>query len=87
MVQRLVFAWISFAIEKTHAWDPATNVTESESRRQADVYVFCLLAGTDQTAINPLALNQWQFFILPTAVLNDQLADQETLSLPGLRKC
>src|SRR5687768_9439970 len=34
---------ISFGIQPTRGWDPQSNLTTAEIRRQADVYVFALL--------------------------------------------
>jgi hypothetical protein len=75
---------ISFRVPKTRAWNPETNVQEAEARRQADVYVFALLAHSDQTTIDPLNINQWSFFVLPTAVLNARTRSQHSITLRTL---
>jgi hypothetical protein len=75
---------ISFRVPKTRAWSAETNVQEAEARRQADVYVFALLAHTDQTTIDPLDVGQWQFFILPTAVLDSRTRSQHSITLRTL---
>ena len=35
--------------------------------------------------INPLDLDQWQFFVLATSVLNERCGDQKTLGLAPLK--
>ena len=67
---------ISFEVPKTLAWDPETNRMSSEAKRQADVYVFALLAHTDQRTIDPLDVSQWEFYVLPTATLDKRERSQ-----------
>jgi hypothetical protein len=76
---------ISFDIAPTRPWDAATNVMASEVRRQADLYVFALLAHQDKTTFDPMDVAQWSFFVLPAAILNDRLPLQKKLGLSGLR--
>ncbi|HEX5760453.1 MAG TPA: hypothetical protein VF121_14795 [Thermoanaerobaculia bacterium] len=59
---------ISFVVPKTRAWDPSTNRLSDQRVRQADVYVLALLEHLDKTTVNPLDLDQWVFYILPTTV-------------------
>ena len=63
---------ISFNIKKTKGWNSKTNEYSNELKRQADVYVFCLLKHRDKETVNPLNLNQWEFYILPTKILNEK---------------
>jgi hypothetical protein len=76
---------ITFDIAPTRYWDPATNVMAAEVRRQADIYVFALLAHRDKATLDPMDVSQWVFFVLPTAVLNSRLPSQKQLGLAGLR--
>ena len=57
-----------------------------EAKRRAQIYVFCLLAHQDQATVDPLDINQWEFYLLPTAILNRKLPTQQTLGLAGLLK-
>ncbi len=77
---------ITFMTPKTRAWDADTNVQSRESKRQADVYVFALLAQTDKTAIDPLNVDQWRFYVLPTAVLDERTRSQHSITLKSLEK-
>ncbi len=76
----------SFGIRPTQGWEASTNVYTSERKRQADVYVFCLLAHTDQETLNPMELEQWRFWVVATASLDERLGGQKTLSLSTLQK-
>lgn len=75
---------ISFGIEpKMPQTAPEPN-TEPLPRRQADVYVFCLLHHRDMLTVNPLDLDQWSFYCLSTKKLDAECRDQKTLSLSRL---
>lgn len=77
---------IQFRVAPTLAWDPEQiEPSEPESRRQADVYVFALLAEKDVERADPLDLSQWQFFVVAAAQLNHMLGDQKTISLGRLK--
>jgi len=81
---------IQFGIRPTQGWDSESNERTREVRRQADVYVFCLLKHKDQSSINPLNLDQWVFYVLPTNTLNQSVGAQKTItlnSLEGLNPC
>jgi len=77
---------IRFDIRPTHGWEAATNEYSAERRRQADVYVFCLLAEQDRPRLDPLDLDQWQFLVLPTKVLDDRLGGQKSVGLSTLER-
>ena len=77
---------ISFRIAKTLPWDPKTNQYGEKQVRNADVYVFCVLAHLDDQTIDPLELTQWEFYILPTSTLDFSLGDQKTVSLSRLKE-
>ncbi len=76
---------ISFDIAPTRLWEATTNVLAAEPRRQADLYVFALLAHQEKATFDPVDVSQWAFFVLPTAVLNARLPSQKNLGLAGLR--
>jgi hypothetical protein len=78
------FSKISFVVPKTHEYDPNTNRLSQEQRRQADVYVFALLTHKDKQTIDPLDLNQWRFYVLPTRVLNARTRSQHSITLRTL---
>ena len=42
----------------TRAYDPNTNQLDVEAKRQADVYIFAVLAHQDKSTIDPLNVNQ-----------------------------
>jgi hypothetical protein len=77
---------ISFNIPPTQGWDPEPGKYTEEQHRQADVYVFSLLAHLDQETVNPLELDQWEFMVLSARTLDDRLGTQKTIRLGPLKK-
>ena len=80
-----VYSKPSFDIRKTTGWDAETNQWLSgPPRRQADVYVFCVLTGDDKATVNPMELSQWEFYVVATKLL-DELPEQRTIALTSLK--
>ena len=73
-------------IRETVAWDADSNTFASRDnrRRQADVYIFALLAHRTKETLNPLDVSQWDFFLLDTAILNQHARKQRRISLERL---
>jgi hypothetical protein len=76
---------VCFSIRPSRAWSADTNVFSSVAKRQADVYVFCLLHHQSKDTVDPINLSQWTFYVVPASRLNQRLATQKTLSLRGLQ--
>ena len=76
----------TFGIQPTYGWDSKSNEYDKEQKRQSDIYVFCLHKHTDQATINPLLLSQWEFYLMPTNVLNEKFGSQKTVTLSALKK-
>jgi hypothetical protein len=77
---------VSFVVPKTRAWDPLTNRMDDQPARQADVYVFALLAHQDKQTVQPLDVSQWVFYVLPTSVLDGRTRSQHSITMPTLCK-
>lgn len=81
------------SIPETLAWDAHTGRYEPASRRQADVYVVCVLDVTDVADLDPLNLDHWRFLVVPTRVLNTEVPGQKSIvlhrlaALPGVTEC
>ena len=55
--------------------------------RQNDIYVFCLNTGKNEEESYPLDMANWEFYVVPTNVINDNCApEQKTISLGKVRK-
>ena len=75
-----------FGIAPTFGWDSVSNTYDVIRARQSDVYVFCVHKHTDQETINPLDTRQWDFYLLPTKILNERFGKQKTATLTSLKK-
>ena len=80
------FSNISFSIKPARYWDSVTNIQRGEPKRHADVYVFCLLKHKDQNTIDPLKMEQWDFYVLPTYRLDNYQRSQSSITINSLKK-
>lgn len=55
-----------------------------ERIRHSDIYVFCVFECQDPEIANPMNLDQWTFYIIPTKTLDEKLGEQKTISLQSL---
>jgi hypothetical protein len=76
---------ISFDISKTKTL-LQNNTYSTEYSRQSNLYIFCLLHHIDQQTIDPLNLDQWTFYVIPTEVLEAKFPNQKTMRLSTLEK-
>lgn len=76
---------ISYDIAPTKPKDQDTETFfRGAPIRNSDAYVFCLLKHKDKPSLDPLNLDQWTFYVLPTAVLNAKSESQKTLTMGSL---
>ena len=55
-------------------------------KRQADVYVFCLYPERERHLADPLDVHAWQFWVVPSRVLDEVLGAQKSLGLGTLSR-
>lgn len=60
--------------------------SSSDYKRQNDIYVFCLNIGEKREDSDPLNLNNWRFWVIPTATINQTCGDNKTISLGRIQK-
>ena len=77
---------ISFSIKTAKFWDSETFFEDLQPRRHADVYVFCHLKHLDQETIDPLKMEQWDFYVLPTFKLDKYERSQSSITLNSLKR-
>lgn len=54
--------------------------------RQNDIYIFCLNTGKTKEESDPLVLEHWEFYVIPTATINRECGDGKTIRLGRLKK-
>ncbi|MCU0322283.1 MAG: hypothetical protein MUE72_07695 [Chitinophagaceae bacterium] len=59
---------------------------QNNPKRHADVYVFCLLKHDNKKTVDPLNMNQWEFYILATKELNYYKRSQHSITLKSLQR-
>lgn len=76
---------IRFRVPSTRPWDADSGLYGTERRRQADIYIFAVLVHVDKLTVNPLDVSQWEFYVIPTDVINTAFGTQKTLTLGRLQ--
>lgn len=54
--------------------------------RHNDIYVFCLLNGETRKEANPLIIDNWDFYVVPTSKINELCGDNNSISLSRVKK-
>ena len=76
--------------QRTFSITPAfTRYKDSTTsyERQNDIYVFCLNTGTNEEESYPLDMANWEFYVVPTSVINENCTPaQKSISLGKVRK-
>jgi len=70
---------IKFKVGKKRGYEGKRTV-----KRRAHIYVLCLLAEKDRARVNPLTLDQWRFWILPTLFFDRRKRSQDSIMLNSL---
>ena len=76
------YSHIIFDIAPKRAWNPQTGYSPERSRH-SDLYVFCLYTARsrEQSIMN---LDLWEFYVLPTSVLDQRMPNQKSIGLNSL---
>ncbi|MCA1642992.1 MAG: hypothetical protein LC785_13820 [Acidobacteria bacterium] len=78
------FCKIGFDVSPKTPFDGDSGKSGKERKRWADVYVFALLKHREKESINPLDVEQWTFFVLPTSVLDEKIPLRPRITEKGL---
>ena len=74
-----------FTIASSRAWDKEHGQRATEAHRHSNVYVFCLLRHQKPPEdLDPMNIDQWTFYVVPTIVLDMHYPKQKTLALGKL---
>jgi hypothetical protein len=77
---------IRFGIGESEGGDPEPDTHGAERTRAADCYVFCLFSDRDQNAANVLDMNRWEFYVLSTQRINEELGSQKSVGLSRIQE-
>ena len=76
---------IRFDIAEKSSWTE-DNGRGSSKNRSSEIYIFCLLKEKDRDKVNPLNLDQWEFLVIRTKLLDENCGDQRTIGLAPLQR-
>lgn len=79
-MSRIVFTIYESRPATASIWDG------DDIRRHSDIYVFCVFACQDRSVADPLKLEQWEFYVLSTRVLDAKVGHQKSISLSSLKQ-
>lgn len=65
---------------------PTLDEEWTKRGRHSDVYVFALLAEKDKEKINPLDVDQWEFYVVSARKLDRECGEQATIGINPLRE-
>ena len=82
--ERELLSRVSFSIDRHNHYVQTEDAVEY--KHHSAIYVFCLYACKDRKEADPMRMEQWIFYIVPTTTIEEQLGDQHTLSFRSLLK-
>ena len=75
---------IEFGIAPHRSWNAETGEYREGVKRWADIYIFCVFTG--KKPLHSLDTSKWDFYVLPTEVLDREVPEQKTIRLSSLEK-
>lgn len=78
------------ATEYYQAWKKSGEICKRRTfsikqKEKNDLYVFCLLLGENEIDANPLKLEQWEFYVVPSKTIRELCGTNKTISLERIR--
>jgi hypothetical protein len=77
---------IVFGTRPTRSFDATSNTLSSVPTREADVYVFALLSHLEKSTLDPMNLDQWQFYVVSRSTLEAYRRSQYSITLKSLER-
>ena len=59
---------------------------DDKPERRSECYIFCLFKETDRAKADPLQLEQWDFYIVPTKTIDEKLGSQRSITIKGIER-
>jgi hypothetical protein len=78
------YSAIQFNVEKTTPPNEDKGSYGGDPRRAADVYVFAVLTEKNKSKVDPMNLDQWEFYVVPTQALEKRPRSQHSITLNSL---
>lgn len=75
---------IEFGIASHRSWNAEAGEYREGGKRWADIYVFCVFKCKKPP--HPLDTSKWDFYVLPTDVLDQKYPEQKTIRLSSIKE-
>ena len=75
---------IQFRIAPRRSWNSETGEYREGSKRWADLYIFCVFTGRNSR--DCLDVSKWDFFVIPTGILDREVPQQKTIVFNSLKR-
>ena len=82
--ERDLLSRISFSIDRHNHYVETEDMVEY--KHHSAIYIFCLYACKDRKEADPMCMEQWIFYIVPTSTIEEQLGNQQSISFRTLLK-
>ncbi len=77
---------IKFNIGKSKEWIKETNGYCECIKRHSDVYVLCVVTPKEKHQVNTLDLDQWEFYVISTPVIDREFGNGTEIRLNKVRE-
>src|SRR5271169_532009 len=75
---------IVFRVGPRRLWESDTNTQGTEPKWQADVYVFAVLTHQEKSTVDPMNLDQWEFYVVGVSALKNRKRSQHSIMFKSL---
>lgn len=76
----------NYSEQRTFGITKSRDPKDDEFKRMNDIYVFVLNTGKTKAEANPLHLENWEFYVVSTSLINQECGDNKSISLPKVKK-
>jgi hypothetical protein len=76
---------IKYSIKPSKDYDDDHRMFSGDRRRKSDLYIFCLLTEKSKDKVDATDLNQWVFYAVQTAQINEKCGSHSSITLSQLK--
>lgn len=76
----------NYSEQRTFGITKSRDPKDNEFKRMNDIYVFVLNKGKNKEDADPLKLENWEFYIIPTFIIDKECRNNKTISLGKVKK-
>ena len=76
----------NYSDQRTFGIKKSIDPNDKQRKRMNDIYVFVLNTGKNKTDADPLVLEHWEFYVVPTSIINEQCKDNKSIGFGKVKK-